>query len=184
MTDKRSITVLQECIELQRVKDADYNRGTVKQADYYTYGINSILDVVHAKYLRLRSVLEQMENGGTGPQHESVQDSFRDLINYASFGVAWMEGKVPGQDPRSGIFSNKVSDNAPVKITTTIEGAKPGDEFDMYLERTLGRPVGPKPVFEENPLDGDKIDEINEKLDGLSALLKRWNAKPTTTKRK
>ena len=100
-TVKESIKVLQECAELQDRKSRDYQNpnSRIKQSDYYPRGLASIMDIIHAKTLRLWSVLEAMENDPDyEPNFESVEDSFKDLINYASFGVAYSRGKIPGQD--------------------------------------------------------------------------------------
>ena len=50
------------------------------------------------------SVLEAQEAGGQ-PNYESVEDSALDMINYASFVVAYMRGQIPGQDPDKDIFN-------------------------------------------------------------------------------
>jgi hypothetical protein len=90
-----SCKVLQECIELQTRKAHDYQNpnSTVKQIDYYPHGLISLYDIMNAKLLRVRSL---MESGAT-PNHEGIDDSLRDLINYASFAVAFNAGKIPGQ---------------------------------------------------------------------------------------
>lgn len=109
-----SANVLLEAAEIQNRKGQDYNGAetSVQQADYYTYGVYSLLDTVHAKYLRMMSVLEQMEKGGK-ENFESVEDSAIDLINYASFIVAYVRGEVPGQDGSKDIFGKKVTENTP-----------------------------------------------------------------------
>ena len=109
-----SANVLLEAAEIQNRKGKDYNGAetSVQQADYYTYGVYSLLDTVHAKYLRMMSVLEQMEKGGK-ENFESVEDSAIDLINYASFIVAYVRGEVPGQDGTKDIFGKKVTENTP-----------------------------------------------------------------------
>lgn len=109
-----SANVLLEAAEIQNKKGQDYNGSetSVQQADYYTYGVYSLLDTVHAKYLRMMSVLEQMEKGGK-ENFESVEDSAIDLINYASFIVAYIRGEVPGQDGSKDIFGKKVTENTP-----------------------------------------------------------------------
>lgn len=97
---KESIKVLQECAELQTKKSNDYQNpnSTIRQADYYPRGVASILDVIHAKTLRMRSVLEAMENDPNyQPNFESIEDSGKDLINYASFLVSYVRGGIDGQ---------------------------------------------------------------------------------------
>jgi len=93
-----SCTVLRDCIELQRRKAHDYQnaKSSVKQIDYYPHGLQSIYDICHAKMLRIRSLMES----GAAPQNEALEDSFRDLINYSSFAVAYIHGKIPGQEDK------------------------------------------------------------------------------------
>lgn len=114
---RESIKVLSECAELQDRKSRDYQNenSRIVQADYYPRGIASLMDIIHTKTLRLWSVLEAMENDPNyEPNFESVEDSFKDLINYASFGVAYARGKIPGQDPDKD-FLNRTK--APQQIT-------------------------------------------------------------------
>lgn len=101
MEEKESIVVLKECTELQRRKSNDYQnpKSRIRQADYYPSGVKTILEIIHAKVLRATSVIEAMElDPNYEPNYESVEDSLKDLINYSSFGVAYIRGKVDGQD--------------------------------------------------------------------------------------
>ena len=112
---KESLKVLQECAEIQAAKSNDYQNpnSRIVQADYYPRGVASIMDIIHAKTLRLWSVLEAMENDPNyQPNFESMEDSFKDLINYASFGVAYTRGKIPGQDPNKD-FLNRSKGSSP-----------------------------------------------------------------------
>ena len=105
-----SANILLEAAQLQEKKGQDYNgaQTSIEQNDYYPRGVWSILDIVNAKYLRMVSVLEQMEQGGKA-NFESVEDSAIDLINYASFLAAYMRGDVPGQKPDHDIFNKKMT---------------------------------------------------------------------------
>ena len=108
--DKVSIKVLQECAELQQRKSRDYQNpnSRIKQADYYPRGIASILDIIYAKTLRMYSVLEAMESDPEyDPNFESLEDSGKDLINYASFLVAYMRHGVDGQDLDNDFLNRK-----------------------------------------------------------------------------
>lgn len=101
--NKKPAQILQECIDLQVSKGKDYQNpnSRVKQADYYPRGIDSIHDIVNAKTLRATSLLESRKN----PNHESLEDTYIDLINYCSFAVAWLRGGIDGQDPHRDIFN-------------------------------------------------------------------------------
>lgn len=106
---KESIKILEECIELQMKKSKDYQNpnSRIKQSDYYPRGCATILDIIYAKVLRMYSVLEAMENDpGYDPNFESLEDSGKDLINYASFMVAYMRHGIDGQS-RDRDFLNK-----------------------------------------------------------------------------
>lgn len=101
-----SVNVLSECIDLQLRKGRDYQNpnSTVRQADYYPNGVQSIHDVMHGKMLRMKSVMEAMQHGSE-PNFESLEDSAKDLINYASFFVAYCRGRVDGQNTDKDIFN-------------------------------------------------------------------------------
>lgn len=109
--DRASVKVLQECIDLQRKKANDYQNpnSTIRQADYYPSGCLTILEIIHAKVLRMRSVMEAMQyDPDYRPNFESLEDSAKDLINYASFFVAYSRGEVDGQGPDRDFLNKKV----------------------------------------------------------------------------
>lgn len=105
---RESVKVLNECIELQNAKSRDYQNdvSSVKQADYYRLGINSIYDMMHTKMLRLRSLIETAEKSPTtSPKFESLEDTAKDLINYSSFFVSYLRGKIDGQSSDIDMFN-------------------------------------------------------------------------------
>jgi hypothetical protein len=107
---KESIKVLEECAQLQAKKSTDYQNpnSRIKQADYYPRGIASILDIIYAKTLRMYSVIEAMESDPNYEQNfESVEDSGKDLINYASFLVAYLRNGIDGQDSDRDFLNRK-----------------------------------------------------------------------------
>ena len=128
-----SVGILQEAIEIQCKKGSDYNaaESSVEQADYYPRGVWSILDIINAKYLRMVSVLEKTERGGS-PNYESVEDSALDMINYASFLVAWMRGVIPGQDPAKDIFNRKQTNDPHPQLA--LDSASTAEEFSIILK--------------------------------------------------
>ena len=93
---KESIKVLQECAELQARKSEDYqNEGS---------------NVLQGKCYRAQSLLES----GSDPNHESLEDTYKDIINYCSFVVSYMRGKMEGQRPDRDMFNKpKVKVDAP-----------------------------------------------------------------------
>lgn len=104
--ERESIKVLRECIDLQIAKGNDYQNknSNVVQADHYRRGIDTIFDTMNGKMLRIQSLLEASSAGVT-PKHESIEDSLKDLINYASFGVSWLRGKMEGQRADRDMFN-------------------------------------------------------------------------------
>lgn len=111
MKDKSSILVLKECVELQLKKSADYqaDESDVTQAMYYPRGIDSLYDMLNTKMLRIKSLLDKARKGGDQPNHESIEDSLKDLINYSSFSVSWLRQEMEGQDPSRNMFNEKIS---------------------------------------------------------------------------
>jgi hypothetical protein len=105
--ERESVKVLRECIELQLKKSQDYQNpnSNVKQAMHYRRGIDTIYDIIHGKMIRIQSLIES----GNTPNHESIEDSFKDLINYASFAVSYLRGKMEGQDPNRDMFNEPKS---------------------------------------------------------------------------
>ena len=105
---RKSANILLEAAELQERKGRDYQNplSRVRQADHYPRGVYTILDTINGKMLRMYSVLETMEQGGA-INFESVEDSAIDMINYASFLVAYMRGDIDGQEPGKDIFNRR-----------------------------------------------------------------------------
>lgn len=104
--DRESVKVLEECIELQKRKGEDYqsSQSNVVQAMHYRRGVDTIYDIMHGKMMRAASLLES----GKEPNHESLEDTFKDLINYASFAVSYMRGTMDGQDPDHDMFNKRI----------------------------------------------------------------------------
>lgn len=109
MAKKReSVKVLEECITLQLAKSRDYQNeaSDVKQADHYLRGIDTIYDMIHQKMLRARSLMAvARENPNSEPNFESLEDTFKDIINYASFAVSYSRGRMEGQKPERDVFN-------------------------------------------------------------------------------
>ena len=114
---KYSLEVLKRAAEVQTKKSDDYQnpKSRIKQAMYYPRGCATILDTMAAKVLRMQSVMEAMElDPSYEPNFESLEDSCVDLINYASFFVAYMNGHIDGQHPDND-FLNRPKTTASVE---------------------------------------------------------------------
>lgn len=117
---KESLKVLKECADLQLKKSNDYQNpnSNIQQADYYPRGVASLLDIVHAKTLRMYSVLEAMENDPNyEPNFESLEDSAKDLINYGSFIAAYIRGGIDGQSPDRDFLNRKKIDASEINVS-------------------------------------------------------------------
>ena len=101
---------LAKCHALMQAKAEDYTgKSSVQMADYYPRGIATIYDIMWAKMLRIKSVMEQMESRDS-ENFESIQDSCVDLINYATFFVAYMDGDIPGQNSNKNMFNQSIKE--------------------------------------------------------------------------
>lgn len=144
-SERKSVTVLKEAIELQNKKSQDYQNplSRVRQADHYPRGVYTILDTVNGKLLRMYSVLETMEQGGS-INFESVEDSAIDAINYLSFVVSYLRGEIDGQDPDKDIFNRRGQSDAgliPAAFRTEDRLEKYVKEVETVVRR--GRKVIP-----------------------------------------
>ena len=106
---KESVRVLNECIEVQLRKSDDYQNpdSNVSQAMHYRRGVDTIHDAIQGKLYRAQSLLEAGRHGA--PNFESLEDTYMDLINYASFFVAYCRQKIEGQDGSRDIFNRPLN---------------------------------------------------------------------------
>jgi hypothetical protein len=104
---KESVKVLQECIDLQLQKSQDYqsDSSNITQAMHYRRGIDTIHDIILGKITRATSLLES----GKDPNFESLEDTYKDMINYASFAVSYMRGKMEGQVAGRDMFNRSTA---------------------------------------------------------------------------
>ena len=105
MSERESVKVLRECVYLQTKKSQDYQNpnSNVVQAMHYRRGVDTIHDMIWQKLLRAQSLLE----AEGAPNFESLEDTYKDMINYCSFAVSYMRGKMEGQDPDRDMFNVK-----------------------------------------------------------------------------
>ena len=103
---KESVKVLNECISLQLKKSEDYQskNSNVKQAMHYRRGVDSIHDIIQGKCYRAQSLLESTGD----PNFESLEDTYKDIINYCSFAVSYMRGKMEGQSTDRDMFNKTI----------------------------------------------------------------------------
>ncbi len=146
--ERESIKVLDECKALQRQKSLDYQNpaSSVKQAQHYRRGIDTIYDMMDQKMIRAKSIIE---GGVMDPQFEKLEDTFKDIINYASFAVSYLRGKMDGQNPKHDQFNKpKPAQFTGVQITN---GAQPVNmanhrDYPTFLQETGCSGPAPKDV--------------------------------------
>ena len=151
--ERTSVKVLRECIELQNQKANDYQNdvSSVKQADYYRLGVDSIYDMMHTKMLRLKSLMETAKsNANSTPKFESLKDTTKDLINYASFFAAWLENGIDGQNPDNDMF-NRPSTSKGETTKIVFDGPIVLSEKDEYVLKSL-----PTPNMNKSSYYGDR----------------------------
>lgn len=126
MEKRESVKVLEEAITLQLKKSKDYQNenSNVKQAMHYRRGVDSIHDVIQGKVYRAQSLLES----GSVANFESLEDTYLDIINYCSFAISYIRGKMDGQDPSRDMFNKPkllYSTSNSVYTIPVIEKAEP-----------------------------------------------------------
>ena len=88
---ERAAELLAENSQLLMDKGQDYGGGElVDPMDYYKFEMdNPNLQILHTKVLRYASLTSQTGN----PKFESVEDTLKDIMNYAALAIAVLERK-------------------------------------------------------------------------------------------
>jgi len=81
-----------DLVNLLISKHKDY--GPKNISDSPGGAINGLRVRMHDKLARINNLYEYMEDTkGFQPQHESIEDSFKDMANYAIIGLLVLKGK-------------------------------------------------------------------------------------------
>ena len=82
----------QELQDLLMSKHKDYGPKNISEAP--GGALNGLRVRMHDKLARINNLYEYMEDtGGFQPQHESLEDSFKDMANYAIIGLLVLRGE-------------------------------------------------------------------------------------------
>jgi hypothetical protein len=81
--------IIDELGNLLISKQRDYGPGNINNA--YGGPLNGLMVRMGDKWERLKNLL----NSGNTPQHESIEDSFKDLANYCIIAMMVQRGKWP-----------------------------------------------------------------------------------------
>jgi hypothetical protein len=82
--------IMDEVGNLLITKQLDYGPGNINNA--FGGPINGLLVRIGDKFERLKNLFKKDK---VIPQHESIEDSFKDLANYAVIGIMIQRGKWP-----------------------------------------------------------------------------------------
>ena len=88
MAKTTAIQILKDAADLKQRKSEDYQGGRWSEEDYFPFGHQSYMHMIHTKYLRMRSVMDQ-----NNPNFESLEDTLIDMINYCAMYAAWLENE-------------------------------------------------------------------------------------------
>ena len=91
MAKTTAIQILKDAADLKQRKSEDYQGGRWSEEDYFPFGHQSYMHMIHTKYLRMRSVMDQ-----NNPNFESLEDTLIDMINYCAMYAAWLENERNG----------------------------------------------------------------------------------------
>lgn len=80
--------ILKDAAALKEAKSKDYQGGRWTEEDYFPFGHQSFMHMIHTKYMRMMSVAEQQD-----VNFESLEDTLIDMINYAAMYAAWIENQ-------------------------------------------------------------------------------------------
>ena len=88
MAKTTAIQILKDAADLKQRKSEDYQGGRWSEEDYFPFGHQSYMHMIHTKYLRMRSVMDQ-----NNPNFESLEDTLIDMINYCAMYAARLENE-------------------------------------------------------------------------------------------
>ena len=83
-----AIQILKDAAALKEEKSKDYQGGKWEEEDYFPFGDQSYMHMIHTKYLRMRSIMDN-----DNPNFESLEDTLIDMINYCAMYAAYLENK-------------------------------------------------------------------------------------------
>ena len=83
-----AIDIMKEAIALKERKSIDYQGSRWTESDYFPFGDQSYMHMIHTKYLRMRNVMDSNE-----VNFESLEDTLIDMINYSAMYAAWLRNR-------------------------------------------------------------------------------------------
>jgi hypothetical protein len=87
MDRARYLQLIEPAMAIVVKKHEDYGNKLLGLGSYFPHGALSYHQMLHVKTMRLGSLAQQ----GTNPNFESMEDTLKDLINYAVFWLDHMD---------------------------------------------------------------------------------------------
>ncbi len=177
MSERESVRVLEECIDLQKCKSRDYQneKSNVKQAMHYRRGVSTIHDMVAQKLLRAQSLLEAYENGDISePNFEGLEDTYKDAINYLSFAVSYLRGRMEGQESSRNML-NRIKECLPPKKIDGCSGTASNimSQYNVLTNDTSGGSSS----GQVNDIEDDGFTTIHPQLPIESKIKREYREK-------
>ena len=88
MAQTTAIQILKDAAALKEAKSKDYQGGKWTEEDYFPFGDQSYMHMIHTKYLRMRNIMEVDD-----VNFESLEDTLIDMINYCAMYAAYLENR-------------------------------------------------------------------------------------------
>jgi len=89
MAKVTAVQILIEAAELKEQKSKDYQGGKWSEEDYFPFGDQSYIHMIHTKYLRMRNIAE----GDQETNFEALEDTLIDMAVYCAMYAAYLENK-------------------------------------------------------------------------------------------
>jgi len=89
MAKVTAVQILKEAAELKERKSKDYQGGMWSEEDYFPFGEQSYIHMIHTKYLRMRNIVE----GSQETNFEALEDTLVDMAVYCAMFAAYLENK-------------------------------------------------------------------------------------------
>jgi len=90
MNRQRYLELLEPLTDLMETKHEDYGsneKGSIPLSVYFPFGHRSYVQMLYVKTMRLVALVDS----GKEPNHEKIEDTVRDLVNYSVFYLDYLD---------------------------------------------------------------------------------------------
>jgi hypothetical protein len=91
MNRQHFLDLITPLADLVEKKHSDYDTGGVELEDYFPFGHESYVQMMHVKVMRLVA----LTNAKKAPEFEKIEDTVKDLINYSVFYLDFLHEELP-----------------------------------------------------------------------------------------